>query len=444
MFRAVISEKYLKIILSKIILSLIVCSGVIFTKLAQAAQVQQELDKIVAVVGEDIITQSELKAKLAIIYNGLKQQNISLPPKNILTQQVLEKLILDLIQLQLAKQIGIEVDSTTINQMILDLAKKEHLTINQFKQQIQEQGISFEDLRDQLKNDKIIARLHEREIIHNIKVSNADIEGYLNSPIGQDNSGVEYRLGHILIAGPETFTPSDVKEINYKVAKVMQNLKQGKDFKEIAASYSAGMEALNGGDLGWRKINQVPSIFVKQVMNMQVGQISEPLQSKSGFHIIKLQDKRFGSKENYLELRARQILIKPKNNIADQEIKENLEKLKKSIIEGKQDFAKLAAKTSEESTTSANGGDLGWFSENKVLPEFWKQVNELMVGEISTTFKTDLGWHLVKLEGRRDASKLKDAIRNQIIEILREQKFNEMLEIWLKTIRKEAKVKILL
>ena len=346
--------------------------------------------------------------------------------------------------MQLAKQIGIEVDSTSVNQIILDLAKKENLTINQFKQQIQEQGISFEDLREQLKNDKIIARLHEKEIIHDIKVSNADIEGYLNSSIGQDNSGVEYRLGHILIAGSDTFTPSDVKEINSKVTKVMENLKQGKDFKEIAASYSAGMEALNGGDLGWRKINQVPSIFVKQVINMQVGQISEPIQSKSGFHIIKLQDKRFGSKENYLELRAKQILIKPKNNIPDQEIKENLQKLKKSIIEGKQDFAKLAFKKSEEATTAGNGGDLGWFSQNKVLPEFWKQVNQLKSGEVSEPFKTDLGWHLVKLEGRRDASKLKDAMRNQIIEILREQKFNEMLEIWLKKIRKEAKIKILL
>lgn len=417
----------------------------IFTNFAHAAaKPQQQLDKIAAIVEEEIITLSELEDKLAIVAKNLTQQNITLPPKKILIKQVLEKLILDSIQLQLAKQLGIETDYLTINEIILSLAQKENLTINQFKQQLQEQGINFEDFKEQLKKDKIISKLHERAIIHDMKISNADIEGYLHSPAGQDNTGVEYRLGHILISGQETFTRTDVKSINDKVAQVMHALKQGKDFREVAASYSASTEALNGGDLGWRKLNQVPSIFVKQVMNMEVGQLSEPIPSKSGFHIIKLQNKRFNGKENYVELRAKQILLKSRNNMPDLELKKSLEEFKKLILESKKDFTKLAISKSEESSTSANGGDLGWFSEKTVLPEFWKQVNKLNIGEISNPFKTELGWHLVKLEGRRDASKLKDVMRNQIIEILKEQKFNEMLEFWLNKIRHEAQVKIFL
>lgn len=415
----------------------------IFVSLAEASPVQQ-LDKIVAVVGDEIITLSELESKLEIISKSLKQQNITLPSRKILTKQVLDKLILNSIQLQLAKQTGIEVDSTSVNQTIFNLAQRENLTVNQFKQQLLAQGISFEDFREQVKKDKIISKLHEREIIHDIKVSNADIEGYINSPVGQDNSGIEYRVGHILISGPDTYTVADMKKINQKIDNIMQNLKQGKDFKEVAASYSEGTEALNGGDLGWRKLNQIPSILVKQVMSMEIGEISKPIQARNGYHIIKLQDRRSNSKESCLELRAKQILIKSKDNVSDVEIKESLEKLKKSILDEKQDFAKLAAKKSEESITAANGGDLGWFNEKQVLPEFWKQLYKLKLGEVSLPFKTDLGWHLVKLEGRRDASKLKDGMRNQIIEILREQKFHEMLEVWLSKIRNEAQVKILL
>jgi peptidyl-prolyl cis-trans isomerase SurA len=203
------------------------------------------------------------------------------------------------------------------------------------------------------------------------------------------------------------------------------------------------MRALDGGDLGWRQLNEIPTIFVKHVPNMQINEIIGPIQSASGFHIIKLYNKRSGKKADYSELRVRQILIKPSNSTSEQEAKTILSTLRKQITQG-QDFAKLAEKRSEELQTAVKGGDLGWITEASVIPEFWDNIIKLPIGEVSEPFKTELGWHLVQVTERRNADHSKDALRNRATEILRERKFNEMLEIWLKKIRDEAKVDVLL
>ena len=403
----------------------------------------QHLDKIVAVVGEDIITSSELSEKTTLVTNNLVKQNINLPSKKVLEQQVLNKIILDHIQLQLAKKFAIEVDSISINQAIMDLAKNDHLTVAEYKQKIQRDGMNFEDFRAHIKTELTLARLQQREVGGDIKISSLDIDGYLNSPIGQDNSGTEYRLGHILIVAPEKPSPAALQEIDVKVNAIISDLRQGKDFKQLAASYSSGAQALQGGDLGWRQINEVPTIFVNHVTNMKVNEVVGPIKSASGFHIIKLQAKRSGKNNDYKEIKVRQILIKPGVNTSEQEAAANLLALRKEILNGK-DFAKLAQRKSEELSTAVKGGDLGWITSHDVLPAFWEEIVKLKTGEISQPFKTDLGWHLVQIMGNRDAGSSSDALRNRIAEVLREQKFNELLEIWLKKIRDEAKVEILL
>jgi len=404
---------------------------------------KQPLNKIAATVGNDIITTSELSNKTNLIINNLSKQNISLPPRKILEHQVLNKIILDKIQLQMAQQLAITVDSTSVNQTIEDLAKQEHSTIAEYKQKIQAEGIKFEDFREHIKTELTISRLQQREISNEIRISNADIDGYLNSPAGQDNSGTEYNLGHILIIAPEQPTPAALKKAEIKATNLVNELKKGKDFKQIAMANSADMRALDGGDLGWRQLNEIPTIFVKHVPNMQINEIIGPIQSASGFHIIKLYNKRSGKKADYSELRVRQILIKPSNNTSEQEAKTILSTLRKQITQG-QDFAKLAEKRSEELQTAVKGGDLGWITEASVIPEFWDNIIKLPIGEVSEPFKTELGWHLVQVTERRNADHSKDALRNRATEILRERKFNEMLEIWLKKIRDEAKVDVLL
>jgi len=404
---------------------------------------KQPLNKIAATVGNDIITTSELSNKTNLIINNLSKQNISLPPRKILEHQVLNKIILDKIQLQMAQQLAITVDSTSVNQTIEDLAKQEHSTIAEYKQKIQAEGIKFEDFREHIKTELTISRLQQREISNEIRISNADIDGYLNSPAGQDNSGTEYNLGHILIIAPEQPTPAALKKAEIKATNLVNELKKGKDFKQIAMANSADMRALDGGDLGWRQLNEIPTIFVKHVPNMQINEIIGPIQSASGFHIIKLYNKRSGKKADYSELRVRQILIKPSNSTSEQEAKTILSTLRKQITQG-QDFAKLAEKRSEELQTAVKGGDLGWITEASVIPEFWDNIIKLPIGEVSEPFKTELGWHLVQVTERRNADHSKDALRNRATEILRERKFNEMLEIWLKKIRDEAKVDVLL
>lgn len=396
----------------------------------------KSINKIAAIVGSDIITTKELSEKTKAVIEHLSRQNIPLPPKDALEHQVLNKMILDQIQLQMAKQVAIEVDSTSVNQTIEELAKQQRLTLSEYKKQVQQNGTSFQEFREHIKTELILSRLQQREIGNEIRISNAEIDGYLNSKEGQDNSGVEYHLGHILIV-------SSLKQAENKALSILKELKQGKDFKQAAASYSADMKALDGGDLGWRKLKEIPTIFVNQVPNMQINEIIGPIQSASGFHIIKLYNKRFGKKEDYTELKARQILIKPGSSASDQEVKTMLLKIRQQIIKG-QAFEKLAEQYSQELHTAAKGGDLGWISETDVFADFWNNIIKLSVKDISEPFKTELGWHLVQLTNKRSANVSKEAMRRQAADILRERKFNEMLEIWLKKIRDEAKVDVLL
>ena len=425
---------------SKIIIYIVILLNTVIGNVLYA---KQSLNKIAATVGSDIITTSELSQKTDVVINHLSKQNVSLPSRNILERQVLNKIILDKIQLQMAKQLAIEVDSTSINQTIEDLAKQEHLTVSEYKQKIQKDGITFADFREHIKTELIISKLQQRELGNEIRISNADIEGYLNSSAGQDNSGVEYNLGHILVVAPEHPTPTALKQVELKAKNLVHELKNGKDFKQLAMANSGDMRALDGGDLGWRQLSEIPTIFVKHAHNMQINEIIGPIQSASGFHIIKLYGKRLGKTSEHTELRVKQILIKPSSNTSEQEAKKILETLRKQIVQG-QDFGKLAEKKSEELHTAVKGGDLGWITETSVVPEFWNNLIKLPTGEISEPFKTELGWHLVQISERRNSNFSKDALRKRAIEILRERKFNEMLEIWLKKIRDETKIDVLL
>jgi peptidyl-prolyl cis-trans isomerase SurA len=426
--------------ITQYVLSLLLVITVSYVGVAKASS---NLDRIVAVVGEDIITFSELEEKTKLVSQSLTRQNIDLPAAKVLQRQVLNKIVLDQIQLQLAQQAAIEVDSSDLNRAIADLAKGDNLTVAEYKQQLQKQGMSFNDFREQVRNELILARLQQREVGSQVRVSLADVEGYLNSPIGQDNTGTEYRLAHILIVPNESINNQNQQDLEAKVAEIINEARKGKDFKSLAAAHSSGAQALEGGDLGWRKISEVPTLFVNHVAGMKVHEVIGPIQSPSGLHIIKLQDKRTGNKKNYQEVKVRQILIKPSVNISDKEAAANLLVLKKKILKG-QDFAKLAEKHSEELTTAANGGNLGWVNKNSVVPTFWDKISKLPAGEVSDPFRTELGWHLVQVMGNREASDSRDAMRNRISNILREQKFNEILEVWLKKIRDQAKVEILL
>jgi peptidyl-prolyl cis-trans isomerase SurA len=420
----------------------LICAALIIC--LQPVYARQSLDKIVAVVNNDSISQTELDNYTRLVTSEMSQQPGSvLPPKSVLQNQILNRMILDRIQLQLASQAGIELDSFTVSQALQGIAQQQGISMEQLKRSVEARGISFNEYRDIIKTDMTIQNLQSKEVAQNINVSKTDIEGFLNSPAGQDNSGTEYKLSHILLTTPESPTPDTLKAVQAQAEDMVIKLRNGADFNKMAMSKSAGRQALKGGDLGWRSAGEIPTIFVSYVPTMQVGEIAGPIRSASGFHIIKLQEKRISSEETRTETHVRQILIKPDANTSSEEAKDIILSLQQQITKGA-DFAKIAEQKSQENRTATKGGDMGWLTESSVLPKFYQHMNKLRANEISEPFETEEGWHIIQVLNRRTQRTSNEAARNKAQEILTIRKTNEALEAWMKRIRDEARVEILI
>lgn len=403
----------------------------------------QVLDKVVATVNHDIITQHELDVYSKILVAELVEHSSgTMPDADTLRNQVLQRMILDKIQAQLAERTGVEVDSITVSQALQGIAQQRGLTLEQLQYSIERQGISFEEYRRIIRNDVLIHRLQSREVMQQVSVSKADIEAYLSSPAGQDQSGAEYRLGHILLTTPESPTPAVVERLQVEANAMVKALRGGADFRKIAMERSAGRQALHGGDLGWRSSGELPTLFINYVSSMQVGDIVGPIRSASGFHIIKLQEKRNSRQEMRTEMRVRHILIVPNERTSSSEAEVLLQTLRGQVMQGA-DFGKLAQKKSQDTRTATNGGELGWITSEQVLPKFYTVAANLANSEISEPFETDDGWHIVQVLERRNQLNSSDAARHKAFEVLTIRKTNEALENWTRRIRDEARVEIL-
>lgn len=404
---------------------------------------KQLLDRVVAVVNKDVITASELENYTKFIVADLKEQgNIALPPSEILREQVLNRMVIDQIQMQLAHQNGIEIDSITVSEAIQQQAKHQNKSVEQLKHKLESQGIQFTEYRELVRKDLLIQRLQAREIASDIVIAKSDIDSFLSSAAGQDDSGNEYKLSHILLPAPENPTPSILKETLNKAENLVAGLKKDVDFAKAAMAKSAGRQALSGGDLGWRNFGEIPTLFVNYVPSMQVGDVVGPIRSASGFHIIKLTDKRTNNNQENIETHVRQILLVPDNHSSSNEARDTLLALRQQIINGA-DFAKIAQKKSQDMHSAAKGGDMGWIASQNVLPKFYQVMSNLKNGELSEPFQTEEGWNLIQVLDRRNQYTSNEAARNRAIEILTIRKANEAIETWTKRIRDEAQVKIL-
>lgn len=404
----------------------------------------QQLDRIVAVVNGDAISKTELDNYTKLVISDMKQNTgASLPSKEVLQQQILNRMVLDKIQLQMAQQYGIEVDSMTVSQAIQELARQQGESVENFRKTIESKGLNYSDYRELIKTEMIIQNLQNKEVNQNVSVSKADIENFLNSPAGQDNSGAEYKLAHILLPVPESPTPEALRKSEVQANAVVAKLKAGADFNNVAISTSAGQQALKGGDLGWRSAGEIPTLFVSHTPAMNVGDIVGPIRSSSGFHIIKLQAKRVAAESQRSETHVRQILIKTDVNTSKAEAEKALRLMKQQINKGA-DFAKLAIQKSQENRTAEKGGDMGWVNEETVLPRFNQVMAKLRNSEMSEPFETEEGWHLIQVLDRRTQRTSDEAAYNKAREILSIRKANESLESWTKRIRDEARVDILI
>jgi peptidyl-prolyl cis-trans isomerase SurA len=399
------------------------------------------LDNIVAIVNNDVVTQLELKDQFREIVITLKSKNTKLPPADILGKQVLDKLILERIQLDLASRTGIKVDDTTLNRAVTRIAAQNNMSISEFRAALAEQDVDYRKFSDEIKKQIILKRLIQRNVVNKITISDQEIDNFLFNVEKQGGLEQSYHLAHILIETPEDATPEQIKVSKIKAEKLVRELRSGRDFAAAALAMSKGQNALEGGDLGWRKSGELPSLFSETTRKLSIGEISEPIRSSSGFHIIKLLDSKGGEQNIITQTQARHILIKPDIVSNDEQVKIRLNQIRSRIING-EDFATMAKAYSEDKTSATRGGNLGWFKPGTMVPAFEKAVDELQPGEISDIVQTEFGYHIIEVLGRRSHDDSDEMIRNKVRELLTQRKIAEDTENFYRRIRDEAYVEI--
>jgi peptidyl-prolyl cis-trans isomerase SurA len=408
--------------------------------LATGARAEEALDGVAAVVNDDIITLTELNDQVRMFEHQLQQQKVQLPPADVLRRQVLERMIVDRIQLQLATEQGIQVDDEALNTALNSIAKQNGLTLEQFREVLAKDGFDFADFREQLRNEIIIQRLRKRLVDERITVTEAEVKDLLArqaSPAGVRGEE-EYHIAHILITVPEGASPEQLGQASEKAQGVLEKLRQGADFQQTAIAVSEGQQALEGGDLGWRRAGQLPTLFVDAVNKMKPGEVSDIIRSPNGFHIIKLLEMRSSTTPQRVEqVLLRHIMIRGEGS--DEDSQARLQEIKKSIASG-EDFAELARTHSQDTNSAANGGTLGWVNLSELPPPFPDVVSRLEAGAVSDPFKTPYGWHLVQVMDRREGIDQGESRQVQAHQLLRARKIEEETQALLRRLRDEAYV----
>ena len=401
------------------------------------------LDRIVAIVEDDVVTWRELLQRMDRIERQLREKGIAVPALPSLRRQVLERLILERLQLQLAQRLGIRIDDLTLDRQMERLARANQMSLQQFRDMIVADGIDYAAFREEVRRELALQALHKRMVDQSVQVSDREVDDLIASQSQSLFKDTEFHIRHILVAVPEQATPEQVRKARKKAERLLKALKDGADFAELAARESDGRYALQGGDMGWRPLGRLPRIFVRPLALLKVGQISDIIRSPAGFHIIKLEGKRGGQQAWVEQTHARHILIKPSALTSDADARATLESLR-ARIEGGDDFARLARAYSDDTGSAIEGGDLGWANPGTFVPEFEAELKKLKPGEISAPFKSQYGWHIVQLLERRKVDNTVDLLRSRARQLLYERKREEQLREWLRRLRDEAHVEYLM
>lgn len=406
------------------------------------------LDSIVAVVEDDVILNSELQAEIANITHQLNSSGTTLPPDFILRKQVLERLILAKLQRQLAERSGIKLSEEMLNSAVLDIARRNNMGLEQFKRELQHQGIDYQKFAENVRNEIIINQLRAREIGERIKVTDKEVEHYLETQGASGGEAVghaQYRLGHILVSVPSGAPAAKIQRAKQKADAIVSELRKGQNFEQAAMSNSDDNQALQGGDLGWRSLGQIPTLFADTVKTMAKGDIAGPIRSPSGFHIIKLLDMKGQAgptgEHSVTQTHVRHILIKTNELVDDNEAQKRLHDLRDRILQGG-DFAELARAHSDDKASALKGGDLGWVSPGSLVPPFEEAMDQLTPKELSEPVQTQFGWHLIQVLGRQNRDDSGEFKKNQAMEEIRKRKIEEETELWLRRLRDEAYVEV--
>ncbi|HST29110.1 MAG TPA: peptidylprolyl isomerase [Rudaea sp.] len=406
---------------------------------AQALLPAQSLDRIVAVVDDDVILQSELDAAVANVLNQYRANPQQLPPRDVLDRQVLQSLVMMRLQVARAKDTGIRVSDADVDQAVQRVAENNKISADQLRASLSREGMNLEDFRSHLRDQILVQRLQQRAVQGQANVSDSEIDILLAS--NSLKSG-EVHLQHILIGLPDGADASQIAAARAKADEVKAKIDGGLDFTTAAIQYSSAQDALQGGDLGWRRFDEVPEAFANLVEGMQAGGVSQPLRGPSGFHIVKLVDKRAEGKQVVTEYHARHILIKVDELTDSAEAKKRVEDIRHRIVDGHEDFAALAKKNSQDANSASAGGDMGWFPIDQYGASVATQLATLKSGEVSQPFQSDLGWHIMQLEGTREQDRSKEMRREQARDVIRNRKAEQAYDDFLRQLRSEAFVEI--
>ncbi|GMQ96197.1 MAG: peptidylprolyl isomerase [Gammaproteobacteria bacterium] len=396
-----------------------------------------EIDRIVAVVNNDVIVLSELQSRLRTVVEQLEKGGVPAPPKDVLEKQVLEQLILDRLQVQIAADTGIRIDDETLNRQIADIAGQNKLSLREFRDILERDGFDFAAFREDVRNELVKNRVQQRQVRDRVQVTARDIDNYLATQEKQGGNNPEYRLGHILVAVPDGASPEELTEARDQAEDILARLKAGANFGRTAAAESDGQQALEGGDLGWRKGGELPTLFEDVVPKLEKGGLSDVIRGPSGFHVIKLLDTRGAERLVVKQTHARHILVKIDELVSNNDARTRLRMLRSRILNGA-DFNELARANSQDPGSAVKGGDLGWLSPGDTVPPFEKAMDALAIGEISAPFETQFGWHILQVLERRDRDSTEEVRQAKAAQALRNRKVDEELQTWFRRIRDEA------
>jgi peptidyl-prolyl cis-trans isomerase SurA len=400
------------------------------------------LDEIAAVVDDDVIMESEVDARRRAVVGQLKGQNQRLPPEDIMREQIIERLIIESLQLQMAQRAGIRVSDEELNSALGRVAAQNKMTLAQFSVEIEKDGISYLEMRDQIRREIAIGRIQQGVMRNRIQVTEQEINNFLESDMGKVVTADEFRLAHILLPFSEGANAEEILKVKNDAEALIEEIYDGADFRSLAIERSTAADALEGGDLGWRKAVQLPTMFSDVAPDMEIGDIRGPIRSGSGYHVVTLLDKRGAKTEGRVEqTQTRHVLITPSEIMTEQEAREFAETLREEIVNGRP-FEEIAKLHSDDPGSALSGGDLGWNSEGTFVPEFEAQIRSTSIDEISPVFRSQHGFHFLQVMGHRIEDMSQEFLMRQAANFLRNQKRDEELETWMREIREEAFVEI--
>ncbi|MBZ2190078.1 peptidylprolyl isomerase [Alcanivorax sp. JB21] len=404
-------------------------------------QALQVLDRIAAVVNDNVIMESELDQRVDDLARQFMAEGQQLPPRNVLRPQVLERMVMEKLQLDMAERGGIRVDDSSLNQTLTGVARQNGMTLDEFVAALREDGYNWADFREQIRSEMVINQLHQRQVGRRVRITDREVDRFLESEMGRQLFESEFRLGHILIGLPDGASPDQVDAARERAEALVARIRAGDSFHEMAVSYSDGPQALEGGDLGWREAAQLPSLFSERAIDMDPGEISDPIRAGNGYHILLLVDRRGGATQIVQQHRVRHVLVRTSAVRSESQAERLIVQLHQRI-EGGEDFATVAREHSDDPGSARNGGDLGWVSPGEMVGEFENTFRNTPVGELSPIFQTEFGWHFLRVDELRTADMSAEFRRLRARQALHQRRFEEELQQWLRETRTEAYVDV--